>query len=267
MRGKHQTGFARCPKAADRPRRSRENPNPLSTPPSASPTPPNSDPLVSIVVPIYNEERLLEEVLRRVRALPIRKQLILVDDCSRDRTPEILEKEKAHADTVVLRHDRNQGKGAAIRTGLTRATGEIVLIQDADLEYNPEELPPLIAPIAEGRAGVVYGSRFLGEVRKMRLQNRVANWLLAWLVSILYGQRITDEATAYKVFRGDIIRAIDLKCNRYEFCPEVTAKVLKRGEKILELPVTFTARTVEEGKKIGWKDFFEAVWTLLRYRF
>ncbi len=226
-----------------------------------------ADPLVSIVVPIFNEAALIGRVLERVRALPFRKQLILVDDCSTDGTAEILGREKSKSDTIVLRHDQNRGKGAAIRTGLARAVGEIVLIQDADLEYNPEELPPLLDPIIQGKANVVYGSRFLGEVKKMRFQNRVANWLLARLVSILYGQRITDEATAYKVFRGDLIRSLDLRCNRYEFCPEVTAKVLKRGEKIVELPVTFTARTVEEGKKIGWKDFFQAIWTLLKYRF
>lgn len=226
-----------------------------------------SEPLVSVVVPIYNEADLLERVLARVRALPIRMELILVDDCSTDGTPSILRKEADKPGTIVLRHERNRGKGAAIRTGLTRATGEIVLVQDADLEYNPEELPPLIAPIARGEVNVVYGSRFKGSVKKMRLPNRVANWLLAAMVSLLYGQRVTDEATAYKVFRGDLIRSIPLDCERYEFCPEITAKVLLRGERILELPVTFEARTVEEGKKIGWKDFVQAVWTLLRYRF
>ena len=240
---------------------------PNTTLKTVAPLPPlSSDALVSIVIPIYNEERLLPEVLRRVRALGFRKQLILVDDCSRDGTPHILDREKSHGDTVALRHEKNRGKGAAIRTGLTRATGDIVLIQDADLEYNPEELPPLLGPILRGEANVVYGSRFMGEVRKMRLQNRVANRLLAWTVSMLYGQRITDEATAYKVFRGEIIRSIKLECNRYEFCPEVTAKVLRRGERILELPVSFTARSVQEGKKIGWPDFFQAVWTLLKCR-
>lgn len=228
--------------------------------------PPIADPLISIVIPIYNEERLLGEVLERVRRLPLRMQLILVDDCSADSTPQILAREAERPDTIVMRHDRNQGKGAAIRTGLTRATGDIILIQDADMEYNPDELPPLIDPIARGEANVVFGSRFMGKVENMRLPNRVANWLLAWMVSIMFGQRITDEATAYKIFRGDLLRSIPLVCNRYEFCPEVTAKVMRRGERILELPVTFTARTVEEGKKIGWRDFFEAVWTLMKCR-
>lgn len=228
---------------------------------------PMADPLISVVVPIYNEVVLIERVLARVRALPLRMELILVDDCSHDGTTEILEREKLKPGTIVMRHEVNRGKGAAIRTGLTRATGDIILVQDADLEYNPEELPPLIAPIARGEASVVYGSRFKGQVRNMALPNRVANWMLAWIVSLLYGQRITDEATAYKVFRGDIIRSMPLNCNRYEFCPEVTAKALRMGERILELPVSFEARTFAEGKKIGWKDFFQAVWTLARYRF
>jgi len=222
--------------------------------------------LISIVMPIFNEADLIERVLARVRALPLRKELVLVDDCSTDGTGEILRREAARGDAILLRHDRNRGKGAAIRTGLKATTGDIVLVQDADLEYQPEEIPALLEPILAGRTNVVYGSRFLGTVRKMRLPNRVANFLLAWLATLLYGQRITDEATAYKVFRGDLIRGLELRCERFEFCPEVTAKVLRRGERIVELPVTFEARTAEEGKKIGWRDFFQAVWTLLKYR-
>lgn len=224
---------------------------------------------VSFVMPIYNEEELLGEVLRRIRALALDKELILVDDYSRDATPQILEREKAQHpdDTVVLRHERNQGKGAAIRTGIEHATGDVVIIHDADLEYRPEEVPEVLRPIFEGRTNVAYGSRFLGRVEGMRLVNRVANRLLAALVSILYGARITDEATAYKAFRREIIQTTPLTCRRFEFCPEVTAKVLKRGEKIVEVPVTYVARTFEEGKKIGWRDFFTAVWTLVRFRF
>ena len=222
---------------------------------------------VSIVVPIYNEEELLEKVLERLRALPLDLELILVDDHSTDRTPEILAREARKPGTRVLRHDRNQGKGRAIRTGLEHATGDIVIIQDADLEYRPEEIVDVLRPIQEGRTNVAYGSRFRGRVIGMRFANRMANHILAWLVTILYFQRITDEATAYKAFRREVVQAIPLTCRRFEFCPEVTAKVLRRGEKIIEVPVTYVARTFEEGKKIGWRDFFVAVWTLLKYRF
>jgi len=222
---------------------------------------------VSIVVPIYNEEELLEKVLERLRALPLDLEMILVDDHSTDRTPEILAREARKPGTRVLRHDRNQGKGRAIRTGLEHATGDIVIIQDADLEYRPEEIVDVLRPIQEGRTNVAYGSRFRGRVIGMRFANRMANHILAWLVTILYFQRITDEATAYKAFRREVVQAIPLTCRRFEFCPEVTAKVLRRGEKIIEVPVTYVARTFEEGKKIGWRDFLVAVWTLLKYRF
>ena len=223
---------------------------------------------VSVVIPIYNEEDLLERVLERVRALPFDKQLILVDDHSTDGTAEILRREaERYPGTVVLRHDVNRGKGAAIRTGIGHAVGDIVIVQDADLEYRPEEIPLVLAPILEGRCNVAYGSRFMGRVVGMRLPNRVANALLAWTVTLLYGHRVTDEATAYKAFRREVIQSIPLTCERFEFCPEVTAKVLRRGERIVEVPVTYVARTFEEGKKIGWRDFFVAVWTLVRCRF
>lgn len=239
-----------------------------AAPPVAPGLIPLTDPLVSIIIPIYNEQGLIREVLRRVRALPFRKQLILVDDASKDGTAQILAREEApKPDTVVLYHERNRGKGAAIRTGLCHAQGEIILIQDADLEYQPEEIPNLLGPILSGESAVVYGSRFMGRIERMRLPNRVGNYLLAWLVSVLYGQRITDEATAYKIFRREVIKGIELTCERFEFCPEVTAKVLRRGVHITELPVSFVARTPEEGKKIGWRDFITAVRVLLRCRF
>lgn len=223
---------------------------------------------LSIIVPIYNESALIETVLERVRAaIPFEHELILVDDCSRDGTRDILKLEEQKPDTIVVYHDVNKGKGAAIRTGLEHATGDIVIVQDADMEYDPRDIPRVIAPIIEGKTNVAYGSRFLGSVEKMALPNFVANKILALLVSILYFHRITDEATAYKAFRADVIHSIQLKCNRFEFCPEVTAKVLRRGEKIIEIPVTFSARTFEQGKKIGWRDFITAVWTLLKYRF
>ena len=221
---------------------------------------------ISIIIPIYNEEELIEKVLARVRTLPIEKELILVDDHSTDRTPEILATEAKKPGTVVLRHEVNRGKGAAIRTGLEHATGEILIVQDADLEYRPEEIPDVLQPILDGRCNVAYGSRFLGRIVGMRFANRMANNILAWIVTILYGQRITDEATAYKAFRREVVQSIPLDCRRFEFCPEITAKVLRRGEKIIEIPVSYTARTFEEGKKIGWRDFFVAVWILLKCR-
>lgn len=222
---------------------------------------------LSIIIPIYNEVELLPTVLEQVRAVPLNKELILVDDHSTDGTVDILRREAEKRDTHVVYHERNQGKGAAICTGLRHATGDIVIIQDADLEYIPAEIPSVIMPIIEGRARVVYGSRFKGRIVGMKLPNRIANYLLAYLVTILYWQKITDEATAYKAFRRDVIDRIELTCRRFEFCPEVTAKVLRMGERILEVPVTYRARDFEAGKKIGWRDFFIAVWTLLKNRF
>jgi dolichol-phosphate mannosyltransferase len=222
---------------------------------------------ISIIIPIFNEERLLPTVLTNIRQLPFEKELILVDDCSQDGTHAILEQEKKQPDTKILYHSINQGKGASIRTGLKAVTGDIVIIQDADMEYTITDIPKVLAPILQGQVQVSFGSRFKGNIEKMRLPNRVANYLLAWLVSLLYGQKITDEATAYKAFKTDVIQSIPLNCQRFEFCPEVTAKVLKRGYKIVEVPISFSARSFAQGKKIGWKDFIQAVYILLKYRF
>jgi glycosyltransferase involved in cell wall biosynthesis len=222
---------------------------------------------ISFIIPIRNEEDLLEEVLKRVRALPIDKELVLVDDGSTDRTPEILAREAKGPDTIVLRHAVNRGKGMAIRTGLARATGDVVVVQDADLEYAPEEVPAIVQPIIEGRCNVAYGSRFMGRISNMRTANYIANRFLSLLVSVLYGQKLTDLETAYKAFRRDLAQSLTLTCRRFDFDPEITAKVLRRGERIVEVPVTYNARTFEEGKKIGWRDFVRAVWTLLKFRF
>jgi glycosyltransferase involved in cell wall biosynthesis len=222
---------------------------------------------LSIIIPIFNEETLLPVVLDAVRALPIEKELILVDDFSTDGTRQLLKSEEQVPNTRVLYHQVNQGKGAAIRSGLALASGDIVIIQDADMEYDPRDILKVIQPILEGKTRVAYGSRFKGSVSGMRLPNRIANWLLAALVSILYGCRITDEATAYKAFRSDVIHDLTLTCKRFEFCPEVTAQVLKKGEKIIEVPVSYRARTFDEGKKIGYRDFFIAVKTLITNRF
>lgn len=226
-----------------------------------------ADSLVSIIIPIYNERELLPVVLDAVRRLPLRKELILVDDCSQDGTRDLLAAEEGRPDTRVLYHPVNRGKGAAIVTGLKAARGDVVIIQDADMEYDPQDILRVVEPIHAGQTRVCYGSRFLGSIEGMRLPNRIANYILAWLVTVLYGTRITDEATAYKAFRREVIQAIPLQCQRFEFCPEVTAKVLRAGERIIEVPVKYRARTFEEGKKIGYKDFFVAVRTLLYYRF
>lgn len=221
---------------------------------------------LSIIIPIYNEINLIQTVLDNVRSINIDKELILVDDHSQDGTVDFLKKEENKPDTKVFYHSVNMGKGRAIRTGLEHFSGDIVIIQDADLEYDPLEIPKVIQPIIDGKTKAAYGSRFLGSVKGMRLANYTANKILAFLVTVLFNNKITDEATAYKAFTADLIRSIPLECRRFEFCPEVTAKVLRRGEKIIEVPVHFNARTFEEGKKIGWKDFFVAVYTLLKFR-
>lgn len=221
----------------------------------------------SIIMPIYNEVELLSAVLERVRAQPFEKEIILVDDCSTDGTRELLEKEKGAPDTIVLFHEKNGGKGRAIRTGLEHATGGVVVIQDADFEYDPNELGGVLAPIWEGKAEVVYGSRFRGQVIGMKLPNYCANMLLAWMVRRMFWVRLRDEATAYKAFRTDVLKSIPLTCERFEFCPEVTARLITRGHKIIEVPISYRARTFEEGKKINWRDFVTAVRTLVKYRF
>lgn len=225
---------------------------------------------LSVVIPIYNERELLPVVMQRLRKVkfPLPVEFILVDDFSKDGTRDWLrENMEGQPDVQVLYHKRNFGKGAALRTGFKRATGDIIIVQDADLEYDPEEIPSIIKPIMEKRCRVSYGSRFMGRTPTgMRLPNYVANRLLAWMVILMFGQVITDEATAYKAFDAEVLRGLNLKCQRFEFCPEVTAKVLMKGERIHEVPVTFFARTFAEGKKIGLKDFFEAVYTLVRCR-
>jgi glycosyltransferase involved in cell wall biosynthesis len=223
-------------------------------------------PLVSVIVPIYNEESTLLELLERLRRAPFLKEIIVVDDGSTDKTPDILAEQH---DIIAIRHERNRGKGAAIRTALQHAAGDIVVIQDADLEYDPNEIPNLIEPIVQGKAQVVYGSRFWrGLPKDMPLPNKIANILLVWATRLLFRGRITDEATCYKAFRREFLQSLNLKCERFEFCPEVTAKTLKRGEPILEVELqNYRPRRKAEGKKIRWTDGLEAIWTLVKYRF
>ena len=222
---------------------------------------------LSVIMPVYNERETVRTILERVRAVPIEKEIIVVDDGSTDGTREILRQEMNGEDTRVLFHEENQGKGSAVRTGIAEATGDIILIQDADLEYDPRDYPALLAPIEEGRAKVVYGSRFLGGPRKaMLFWHAVGNKLLTLVTNVLYDTILSDMETCYKVFAADVIKPIPLRSRRFELEPEVTAKVLKRGYRIYEVPISYTGREFEEGKKITWRDGFIALWTLLKYR-
>lgn len=219
---------------------------------------------LSVIIPAYNEMATIEEVLRRVRAVDIEKEIIVADDCSTDGTRDFL---RSQPDVVLVENACNLGKGASIRAALELVTGEIVLIQDADLEYDPSDYPKLIAPIVEGKADIVYGSRFLGKRPKMKLANFLANKLFAFMATVLYAAKVTDEATCYKAFRTDVIKSLDLRCNRFEFCPEVTARLLKRRYRFVEVPIWYQARTHAEGKKITWRDGLECIWALIKYRF
>ena len=226
---------------------------------------------ISIIVPVYNEYYHIVDVIERILKAPmlecVEKEVIIVDDGSTDGTSEVLERYRNNKIIQVYSTNRNVGKGSAIRTGLQFVTGDIVVIQDGDREYHPEEIICLITPILEGKARVVYGSRFLGTIEGMLFQYRLMNQLLIIAVRLLYGTRITDEATAYKAFDRQLIQSIPLRCKRFEFCPEITAKVLRGGDTIYEVPITYSARTRAEGKKIRFSDAIEAFWTLLRYRF
>jgi glycosyltransferase involved in cell wall biosynthesis len=219
---------------------------------------------ISVIIPVYNERDTIEEALRRVAAVDLEIEIVVVDDCSTDGTRELL---RPRTDIRLIEHAQNQGKGAAIRTALQHMSGEIVIIQDADLEYDPQDYPALIAPIVAGQARVVYGSRFLKGRPEMRPANYLCNRLLALSANLLFGGRITDEATCYKVFDAALLRSVPLTCRRFEFCPEVTAKLLRRGERIVEVPIRYTARSFDAGKKIRWWDGVEALWTLVKYRF
>ncbi len=226
---------------------------------------------VSILIPVYNEERTVSQILEQVRAVdlsPLEKEIIVVDDGSQDGSVEILSQEAQRGDITFVRHERNQGKGAAVRTAMAHATGDIFLIQDADLEYDPRDYPSLLRPILERRAEVVYGSRFLGGPRKaMLFWHMVANKLLTLITNILYDSILSDMETCYKVFKAEVVRSIPLRARGFEFEPEITAKILKRGYRIFEVPITYTGREYHEGKKIKARDAFIALWTLLKYRF
>ena len=222
----------------------------------------------SIIIPIYNEKDNLDRIFQKVAALPFEKEIVMVDDFSTDGTRALLEKYKTMKNVRVVYHNRNMGKGAAIRTGIQHTSGDIVMIQDADLEYNPDELPGLASIIEQGKADVVFGSRFLGEHEKKYLNVFYwGNMFLSLLISLVYGRKVTDMETCYKVFRSKVIKSFHLNANRFDFEPEITAKVLKSGCRLVEVPISYHSRSYEEGKKIGWRDGLVAIYSILKYRF
>ncbi|HYM75110.1 MAG TPA: glycosyltransferase family 2 protein [Candidatus Dormibacteraeota bacterium] len=220
---------------------------------------------VSVVVPVYNEVTHLEDLLRAVLASPVNKEIVIVDDGSTDGTRDKLRALPAIDDVTIVFHEKNCGKGASIRTALSYARGEYVLIQDSDLEYDPQDYPALLRPLQDGAANVVYGVRPDRPERGLRFF--LGAKLLTHLTNFLYGTRIHDEATCYKVFRRSVLARVGLECRRFEFCPEVTAKLCRMGEKIEEVPIAYNPRSAEEGKKIRHSDGWLAIWTLIRYRF
>jgi glycosyltransferase involved in cell wall biosynthesis len=226
-----------------------------------------TNPLLTVVMPVYNELTTVEEVVRRVLALPLRVQLVVVDDCSTDGTGDLLARLRDELGFTLVRQPKNQGKGAALRTGFTHVAGDLVVIQDADLEYSPEELPDLIQLICEGRADVVYGSRFLGRHRVFLFTHYLGNRLLTALTNVLYNTMLTDMETCYKVMRAEVLRSMTLQSNGFGIEPELTAKIFKRHLRVYEVPISYDGRGYDEGKKIGWRDGVVAVWVLLKYRF
>lgn len=223
---------------------------------------------VSVIIPVYNEVNTICEILQRVQDTGIPSEIMVVDDGSKDGTRDLLKTLDGKNGVRVILHEKNQGKGAAVVTGIRSATGDVMLVQDADLEYDPRDYPALLKPIEEGMAQVVYGSRFLGAPRRTTMfWHMVANKLLTLMTNILYNNILTDMETGYKVFRREVVRGLTIHAKRFDFEPEFTAKILKRKFRIYEVPITFNPRDYNEGKKIKLKDAFEAVWTLIKYRF
>jgi glycosyltransferase involved in cell wall biosynthesis len=226
----------------------------------------NQSPL-SVIMPVYNERETLTEILARVRAVDLEKEIVVVDDGSTDGTRDILKEEEKKGDLKIIYHEANQGKGAAVRTGLGHACGDFIIIQDADLEYDPRDYPKLLKPILEGQAEVVYGSRAQGFRETMFFTQALGNRLLTVLTNLLYGTALSDMETCYKVFRAEVINSIPLRSRRFELEPEITAKLLKRGYRIHEVPISYQGREYHQGKKLTWRDGITALWTLIKYRF
>jgi glycosyltransferase involved in cell wall biosynthesis len=223
---------------------------------------------LSVIVPVFDERNTVVEIVRRMRAveLPVDLEIVIVDDGSTDGTGDVL-RQLADSTVRVVLHEHNKGKGAAIRTGLEKVTGDLVLIQDADLEYDPEDWPKLLAPVLRGKAQVVYGSRFTGERRNMLFLHWIGNRFLSLTTNVLYNTTLSDMETCYKLFDRSVIDGITIRASRFEFEPEITAKILRRGIRIYEVPISYTGREFDEGKKITWRDGFIALWTLVKYRF
>jgi glycosyltransferase involved in cell wall biosynthesis len=223
---------------------------------------------LSVIVPVFDERNTVVEIVRRMRAvdLPVELEIVIVDDGSTDGTRDVL-RQLGDSTVRVITHEANRGKGAAIRSGLAQVHGDLVLVQDADLEYDPEDWPKLLAPILRGKARVVYGSRFTGERRNMLFLHWVGNRFLSLLTNVLYNTTLSDMETCYKLFDRELLDSITLRAQRFEFEPEVTAKILRRGIRIYEVPISYTGREFDEGKKITWRDGFIALWTLVKYRF
>ncbi|MGD2143465.1 MAG: glycosyltransferase family 2 protein [Anaerolineae bacterium] len=226
---------------------------------------------ISVIVPVYNEAETVGRVVKRVQAVEIQgyeQEIVVVNDGSTDGTYDVLERIASRwpESVIVVHHEQNRGKGAAIRTALGHVTGEIVITQDADLEYDPEEYPRLLALFEDPAVQVVYGSRNLRDNPRSSWRYYWGGRLVSWVANLLYGSDLTDEATGYKLFRTELLRSLDLRADGFEFCPEVTGKVLGRGIRIYEIPISYQPRSFEEGKKIGWRDGVKAVWTLLKHR-
>ena len=227
----------------------------------------NEEKKLSIVIPCYNEENSILNIVQKVLDSPIKnKEIIIVDDCSKDGTRKVLEEQVKPLVSRIIYHKKNTGKGGALRTGFKAATGDVVIIQDADMEYDPMEYPLVVNPIFEGKARVVYGSRFLRQKRKGYYANRLANWVLTKFSNIFTHEKLTDMETCYKAFKREIIQSVDIVENRFGFEPEITAKIAKMGIRIQEVPISYYPRTNEEGKKIGFRDGIRALYVIWRYR-